>query len=115
MAVDVITEIVIDRPSAQVAAYAADPSHAPEWYANIDSVEWKTERPLKPRRRAGNAARFLGRRRSSEGDALRGPNPHFPACCRGRWPRSTPRLRACQRHPVSRRENAEVGLVGCPN
>jgi uncharacterized membrane protein len=38
MAVDVQTEIVIDRPRDQVAEYTIDPSHAPEWYANIESV-----------------------------------------------------------------------------
>ena len=42
MAVDVVTEVVIERPLGEVAAYAGDPSSAPEWYVNIDSVAWET-------------------------------------------------------------------------
>ena len=45
MSVDVQTEIDIDRPLAVVAAYAADPSNAPQWYANLDSVAWQTSPP----------------------------------------------------------------------
>jgi uncharacterized membrane protein len=62
MAVDVQTDIVIDRPRAEVAAYAADPSHAPDWYVNIDSVEWLTEPPVQVGSRLAFVARFLGRR-----------------------------------------------------
>jgi uncharacterized membrane protein len=62
MPVDVVTEIVIDRPREQVAAYAADPSHAPDWYVNIDSVEWRTPPPLHVGSRVAFVARFLGRR-----------------------------------------------------
>ncbi|MGH9157267.1 MAG: SRPBCC family protein [Acidimicrobiales bacterium] len=39
------TEVVIDRPIDEVATYAADPSNAPEWYVNIDRVDWQTAPP----------------------------------------------------------------------
>jgi uncharacterized protein YndB with AHSA1/START domain len=62
MAVDVLTDIVIDRPPDRVAAYAGDPSNAPEWYVNIKAVEWKTPAPLAIGSRLAFVARFLGRR-----------------------------------------------------
>jgi uncharacterized membrane protein len=62
MAVDVTTDTVIDRPVDVVAAYAADPGNAPEWYENIESVEWQTPPPLALGSRLSFVARFLGRR-----------------------------------------------------
>jgi Polyketide cyclase / dehydrase and lipid transport len=60
--VDVLTHIEIDRPRGEVAQFAATPDNAPRWYANIESVEWKTEPPLAVGARVAFVARFLGRR-----------------------------------------------------
>jgi hypothetical protein len=62
VAVDVLTEIIIERPCAEVAAYAGDPSHAPDWYASIESVAWRTPAPVQLGSRVDFVARFLGRR-----------------------------------------------------
>jgi uncharacterized protein YndB with AHSA1/START domain len=62
MAIDVETETTIERPRAEVAAYASEPDNATEWYANIQSAEWETPRPLAVGSRFAFAAQFLGRR-----------------------------------------------------
>jgi uncharacterized protein YndB with AHSA1/START domain len=62
MPVDVLTETLIDRPVAVVAAFAGDPTHAPEWYADIKSVEWETPPPVAVGSRMAFVAHFLGRR-----------------------------------------------------
>ena len=62
MAVDVQTEITIDRPRQDVAAYAANPDNATAWYENIKAVDWATEPPLAVGSRLSFVATFLGRR-----------------------------------------------------
>jgi uncharacterized membrane protein len=60
--VDVETQVEIARPRDEVASYAADPEAAPTWYANIESVEWKSAPQLAVGARMAFVARFLGRR-----------------------------------------------------
>jgi hypothetical protein len=62
MAVDVLTETVIARPRAEVAAFAADPDNATAWYENIKAVEWRTSPPLEVGSQIAFVAEFLGRR-----------------------------------------------------
>lgn len=62
MPLDVLTEIIIARPRAEVAAFAGDPSNAPRWYVNIVEVRWQTTPPLAVGSRMDFVARFLGRR-----------------------------------------------------
>jgi len=62
MVVDVVTEILIARPDAEVARFSAEPDNAPAWYVNIKAVEWKTPRPFGAHSRVAFVARFLGRR-----------------------------------------------------
>ena len=59
--VDVSSDITIDRPLALVANFAADPSNAPEWYANIRSVVWETEPLVEVGSRVAFVAQYLGR------------------------------------------------------
>jgi uncharacterized protein YndB with AHSA1/START domain len=62
VAVDAQVETVIHRPREVVAAYAADPTNAPEWYSNIQSVAWRTSPPVRVGSRMEFVAHFMGRR-----------------------------------------------------
>lgn len=59
--VDVLTEINIKRPVTVVSDYAMNPDHAPEWYVNIHSSEWKTPRTITIGSQIAFKAKFLGR------------------------------------------------------
>ena len=62
MKVDVEVKTLIARPRDVVSGFAGDPGNAPRWYANIDSIEWRTDPPLRIGSRMDFVARFLGRR-----------------------------------------------------
>ncbi len=62
MSVDVRVETTINREVDDVAAYAGDPTNAPEWYINIKSVVWETPPPVAVGSRMAFVAQFLGRR-----------------------------------------------------
>jgi hypothetical protein len=62
MPVDVLTEVEIARPRAEVAAYASDPDRATSWYRNIKAVEWQSPPPVAVGSRIAFVAQLLGRR-----------------------------------------------------
>lgn len=59
--VDVLSQITIDSPIEKVSEYASNPENAPKWYKNINSAEWKTEKPLAVGSKIAFKARFLGK------------------------------------------------------
>jgi hypothetical protein len=59
--VDIQSEIVIERPRAEVAGFASDPDNAMAWYENITTIEWQSPRPARVGSRIAFVARFLGR------------------------------------------------------
>ena len=61
MRVEVTTNIEIARPLADVASCAFDPTNAPQWYANIKSVRWRTAPPVAEGSEMDFVAHFLGR------------------------------------------------------
>jgi hypothetical protein len=64
MAVDVVTETVIERSVDVVSRFAMNPDNAPRWYRNITSVEWRSPRQLNVGARIAFVAHFMSRRLS---------------------------------------------------
>ena len=62
VAVDVLVETTIKCPPEVVARFAGDPTNAPQWYANIRSVDWQAAPPVAIGSRMDFVAQFLGRR-----------------------------------------------------
>ena len=50
------------RAGSRGFRHVRDPTNAPEWYVNIDSVEWKAQPPVASGSQMNFVARFLGRR-----------------------------------------------------
>ena len=122
MAVDVVSEIVVDRPCRRVAAFAGDPDNAPRWYENIESVEWRTPPPLEVGSRLAFVAHFLRRRLAytyevvdlvpDERMVMRTSEGPFPMETTYTWqPLGTSRTRMTLRN---RGEPSGFSLVGAP-
>lgn len=62
--VDILTEIQIACPRDKVAEYSSNPDNAPEWYENIKTVAWKSEKPLRVGSKVAFTAHFMGKRLS---------------------------------------------------
>ncbi len=61
MSVDVQVETTIQRRPEIVATFAGDPANAPQWYANITSVQWRTPPPVGIGSMLDFKAQFLGK------------------------------------------------------
>lgn len=102
VAVDVLTEIIIDRSRERVAEFAGDPSNAPQRYANIESVDWQTPPPVRLGSMMTFVARFLGRRLAYTydvvdlvvGERLVMRTPRTWRICSASWNASTPTVRS---------------------
>ena len=75
--VDVLTEIIIERPIAEVRNYSSDPDNVPHWYVNINSVEWKSEKPMKIGSLVEFKAKFMGKKLEYTYEFIEMDNDHL--------------------------------------
>jgi hypothetical protein len=61
VSIDVPVTALIDRPAAEVGAYATDPANDTSWIGGIREVRWVTEPPLRVGSRVRRLAAFMGR------------------------------------------------------
>lgn len=61
MWVYVTTDIFINRPKADVAAYVMDTKNTPSWIDGVNAVEWITEQPLQVGSKISFIPRYLGK------------------------------------------------------
>ena len=59
--VDIVSEIEIRRPRAEVAAFVCDQDNTPAWNESVDSVRWQPSRPLDEGSRFTHVGEVLGR------------------------------------------------------
>jgi uncharacterized membrane protein len=60
--VDVVSEIEIQRPRDEIAAFVLDQDNAPAWIESVESVKWDAWRPLAERSRFTHVSGLLGGR-----------------------------------------------------
>ncbi|MFT5512857.1 MAG: hypothetical protein ACI8SE_001256 [Bacteroidia bacterium] len=58
----VSTDIVTKKPIQIVSAFAREPENATEWYVNIKSAEFKTNKPMRVGSQIAFVAAFGGRK-----------------------------------------------------
>jgi hypothetical protein len=57
--VAVTSNIIINCPKEKVTEFAANPDNVPKWYVHIQSLEWRTPRPLQNGSELQVNSRFL--------------------------------------------------------
>lgn len=97
MSVDITATVVIEQPIESVAAFAGDPSNAPQWHRRIVRAEWQTEPPIALGSRITFHSRFLGRELTAtyqvseltadEQVAMTGSEGPFPTTTTSTWRR----------------------------